>query len=257
MSVFSTSIYFFLSISLQCSRKKADEKKQTRKINRCIFLVCFSHLPSYGYIGEKQTRKTDKEKKKLFIFLVCFSHLPCYGYIGEKQTRITHLFIFIVCFFHLPCPRISFSGGGEASCRLRSRMVKTDKKKKCCQSISPTFLQVHWEIQTREIYVFVFLVCNSHLPSFWYIEKNRQEIKRGGKNIPIYLSCLFFLICLLTATLEKNRQEKQTRKKTYLYFLSVFLICLATATLEKNRQEKKHLFIFLVCFSHLPCYGYI
>ena len=131
LSVFSTSIYFFLSISLQCSRKKADEKKQTRKINRCIFLVCFSHLPSYGYIGEKQTRKTDKKKKKLFIFLVCFSHLPCYGYIGEKQTRITHLFIFIVCFFHLPCPRISFSGGGSFL-SVAVSYGKNRKEKKGC-----------------------------------------------------------------------------------------------------------------------------
>ena len=82
-------------------------------------------------------------------------------------------------------------------------------------------------------------------------------MKRGGKNIPIYRSFLFFLIRLLTAILEKNRQEKQAiKKKTYLSFLSVFLICLATATLEKNKQEKHTYLSFLWVFSHLPCYGY-
>ena len=89
-----------------------------------------------------------------------------------------------------------------------------------------------------------------------------------------------FLICLATATLEKNRQEKHTylsflsvffssallrlhwrkankKKKTYSSLSSVFLFCLAMATLEINRQEKKHLFIFLVCFSNMACYGNI
>ena len=141
-----------------------------------MFLLCFSHLPCYGYIGEKQTRK----KKQLFIFLVCFSHLPCYGYTGEnRQEKKTPIY--------LSCLFFSYA-------LLRLHWRKIDKKN------TPIYLSCHFF---------------SHLPCYGYIgEKQTRKM-----HLFIFHVC-FFLICHLTAALERNRQEKNrywwekpTRKK--------------------------------------------
>ena len=160
----------FVFVFLVCYFIYLTIRRGVKKYTYLSFLSVFSNLPSYGFIGEKQARKIH-----LFIFLVYFSHLPCYGYIGEKQTRKIHLFIFLVRFF------------SSAFLHYECRLVweKQTRKKKLFSEYLTYFLQVHWEIQTREIYLFVFLVCLSHLPSYRYTEKNRQE------NTPICLSCLF------------------------------------------------------------------
>ena len=138
--------------------------------------------------------KNRQEKKHLFIFLVCFSHLPCYGYIGEKQTRKTHLFIFIVYFF--------------SSALLRLHRRKIDKKNTpiylYCLFFLISLATATSEKNRQEKHTYLsFLSVFSHLPCYGYIgEKQTRKM-----HLFIFLVC-FFLICLLTATLERNRQEK-------------------------------------------------
>ena len=132
-------------------------------------------------VWEKQTRKKN---------VVRVSHLLPTGTLGkyrqEKYTYLSFLSVYHIC---LP------------TCTLGN----TDKRNipicLSCLFITSAFLQVHWEIQTREIYLFVFLVCLSHLPSYRYTGKYRQE------------------------------------KYTYLSFLSVYHICLPTGTLRKTGEK--------------------
>ena len=65
-----------------------------------------------------------------------------------------------------------------------------------------------------------------------------------------YLSFLsVFLICLLTATLEKNRQEKYT----YLSFLDSIVAVGARGNTDKKNTYP---FVFFVSFNHPPSYRY-
>ena len=211
-----------------------------RKINRCILSFCFSHLPSYGYIGEKQTRKIhllvflvcfyrsamkiwNSYPNFVFVFLVCyfiyltirrgvkkytyisflsvFSNLPSYGFIGEKQARKIHLFIFLVYFSHLPC--YGYIG----------------------------------EKQTRKIHLFIFLV------RFFSSAFLRYECRLVWEKQTRKKNCFQSISPTSYRYTGKYRQEKYT----YLSFLSVYHICLPTGTLRKT-DKKIHLFVFLVCF---------
>ena len=121
----------------------------------------------------------------------------------EKYTYLSFLSVFLIC--------------------LATATLEKNRHEKCTNlSFSSALLRLHWrktDMKNAPIYLSCLFFSSALLRLHWR--------KTDMKNAPIYLSCLFFLICLATATLEKNRHEKCT----YLSFLSVF--------------------------SHLPCYGYI
>ena len=217
---------------------------QTREIYLFVFLVCFSHLPSYRYTGKYRQEKYtylsflsvyhiclptgtlgNTDKRNIPICLSCLFITSAFLQVHwEIQTREIYLFVFLVCFSHLPSYRYTGKYRQEKYtylsflsvyhiCLPTGTLGNTDKRNipicLSCLFITSAFLQVHWEIQTREIYLFVFLVCLSHLPSYRYTGKYRQE------------------------------------KYTYLSFLSVYHICLPTGTLRKT--DKKNTPICLSC----------
>ena len=149
-----------------------------------VFLIC---------LATATLEKNRLEKKHLFIFLVCFSHLPCYGYIGEKQTRkktyLSFSSVFLICL-------------------ATATLEKKRQEKHIYLSFSSVFLiclgttTLEKNRQEKHIYL-------SFLSVFFSSALLRLHWRKtGNENAPIYLSCLFFVICLLTATLERNRQEK-------------------------------------------------
>ena len=237
----TTYLSFLVCLShLHCTFPQVHWEKQARKIHRFVFLI----YPPTGTL-----RKTDKKNRPICRFLSVFK---CTCRCTGKRTRKIYIPICVVCFSHLPYYRYTGNNRQEKYTYFFS-----------CLFISSTFLQVHSKKTDKKNKLFVFLVCFSHLPSYWYTEKNRQEKynhlsflsvfknptcpptgtlgKTDKKNTPICLSCPFFSSALLHVP-----WEKQTRKiYTYLSFLSVFLICSPIGTLRKT--DKKNITICLSC----------
>ena len=180
----------------------------------------FPHLPSYGCIREKQTRKTDKKKKKNYL---------------------SFLSVFLICL---------------ATATLEKNRQQKRKPIYLSRLFSSVWLRLHWRKNTQErerekkkkktpIYLYRLFFLSALL--------RLHCRKTDKKNTSIYLYCLFFSSALLRLHWRKIDLKKKPIYLSCLFFSSALL------RLHRRKIDKKNTPIYLSCrfFSHLPCYGYI
>ena len=197
-----------MSVFLICLAPATLEKNRQRvKIHLFVFLVCFFHLPWYGYIGEKQTRKNTPIYLSCLFFSSALLRLHWRKTDKRKKKKKKPIYL----------SRLFFS-----SALLRLHWRKTDKKKHTYLSLLSVFL-ISLATATLEKNRQEKHTCLSLLSVFLssaLLQLHWRKIDK--KNTSIYLYCLFFS----SALLRLHWRKIDKKKNTYLSFLSVFLICL-------------------------------